>query len=58
MESNPDILKELIRRITPICRDDEELSAISIYVKTDKYRQKMIDFLKIAEEKGGCYYWR
>lgn len=50
--SNKDIYNKLIEMISPICRDEEELSAIPVYVKTDKYRKKIIDFLSIAKDKG------
>lgn len=43
------ILKELIERITPICRTPDELKAIPLYVSSDKYRQKIIDFIDAAE---------
>ncbi len=46
------ILKELNKRIIPICRTDEELSAIPLYVETDKYRQKLIDYIDIAKKRG------
>ena len=46
------VLEELNKRIAPICRTPDELKGIPIYVKTDKYRQKIIDFIDAAEREG------
>ena len=43
------ILDELIKKITSICRTPDELKGIPVYVSTDKYRQKIIDFIDAAE---------
>ena len=43
------ILEELIKKITPICQTPDELKGIPIYVSTDKYRKKIIDFIEAAE---------
>lgn len=43
---------KMMELVSPICRDEEELSAIPVYIKTNKYRQKLVDFLEIAKEKG------
>ena len=50
------IFNNLIQIIKPICRTDEELTGIPLYVKTDKYRQRIIDFLNIADEKGEYFF--
>ena len=51
MMSN-NILDELRRKIKPICFSDDEFKAIQLYVKSDKYRQKLIDFIDAANTCG------
>lgn len=46
------ILKEMMTKAEPYCTSDDERKAIPIYIETDKYRKKMIDFLDIASKKG------
>ena len=46
------ILEELIDKITPICQTPDELKGIPLYVKTNKYRQKVIDFIDMSEQYG------
>ena len=46
------ILDELIKKITPICQTPDELKAVSLYVSTDEYRQKVIDFIDTAAREN------
>ena len=46
------ILDELKRKIEPICFSDDEFKAVQRYVKSDKYRQKLIDFIDTAKING------
>ena len=47
-----EILKNLIEKIKPICQTPDELRSIPLYVESDKYRQKIIDFISVSEEQG------
>ena len=47
-----DILEKLLNRVKPICDTQEEIDAIPLYVKSDYYRNKIIDFIDIADKRG------
>ena len=34
---------------------EEEIRAVSVYLETDKYREKLLAFLDVAEKKGEKY---
>ena len=46
------ILENLIDKIKPICQTPDELRSIPLYVESDKYREKIIDFISMSEERG------
>ena len=44
-----DVYKQLIDTITPLCKTDEEIKGVPVYVRSDKYRKKMIDYIETAK---------
>ena len=50
--TSKELLDNLIKTITPLCDTEEDIKAVPIYVKSDKYRQKMIDFVSASKEAG------
>ena len=50
-----ELLDELISRITPLMDTEEEIRAVPVYLETDKYREKLLAFLDMAEKKGDKY---
>lgn len=50
--TSEDIYNELSMKLAPICQSDEDLKGVLSFIKSDKYRLKMIDFLNMANEKG------
>lgn len=44
--------KELIKKIEPYCDIQDEINAVLLYLDTDNYRKKLIDFIDISKERG------
>lgn len=44
--------EEFISVIERYCDEKEDIKGICVFVKTDKYRKKMIEFIRFAERVG------
>lgn len=44
--------EEFISVIEPYCDEAEDIKGICVFVKTDKYRDKMVSFIRYAERVG------
>ena len=46
-----ELIKLLKEKVKPYCDTHNEMSAVQLYLETDKYRKKLLDFITISEEK-------
>jgi hypothetical protein len=49
------LLEELMAKISPMFDTEEERMAVPVYLESDKYREKLLAFLEMAERKGDRY---